>query len=193
MRSMTARFTLAGACLVLAGTPLLAQRPAPSPDRPMGPMAGMPMMDCPMMSAMMMGPAAALQSATALKLTAEQRAALGAAKRQLDALSAPSMDSMQVIHTQLMALAKQPTLDESAARAAFDRMARVHTEMGLAMLRGAHDANAILTPAQRDSLAAIAKRQMPRPGAMPMNGMPMRGMPMHPMHPMPGPGPAPKP
>ena len=184
MRSMRARFTLAGACLLLAGTPLLAQQPAPSGNRPMRPMAGMPMMDCPMMSAMMLGPAAALQSATALKLTPDQRTRLDAAKRQLDALSAPGMDSMRVIHTELMALAQQPTLDERAARAAFARMGRVHTDMGLAMLRASHDVNGILTPVQRDSLAAIAKRHMSMSGAMPMTGMPM--------HPTPGAGASPK-
>ena len=184
MRSMRARFTLAGACLLLAGTPLLAQQPAPSGNRPTRPMAGMPMMDCPMMSAMMLGPAAALQSGTALKLTPEQRTKLQAAKRQLDALSAPGMDSMRVIHTELMALAQQPTLDERAARAAFARMGRVHTDMGLAMLRASHDVNGILTPVQRDSLAAIAKRHMSMSGAMPMTGMPM--------HPTPGAGASPK-
>ena len=181
MRSMKARLTLAGVCLVLGGAPLLAQQPAPSGNRPMRPMAGMPMMDCPMMTAMMHGPAAALQSAAALKLTADQRTKLEAAKRQVDALGAPSMDSMRVIHPQLMALAQQSTFDEGAARAAFERMGRVHTEMGLAMLRASHETSAILTPAQRDSLAAIAKRQMPKPGAMPMSGMPMPGMPMHQM------------
>lgn len=185
MRSMKARLTLAGACLVVAGTPLLAQQPAPAGNRPMRPMAGMPMMDCPMMmSAMMPGPAAALEAATALKLTPDQRTKLQAAKRQLDALSAPSMDSMRVIHTELMALAQQPTLDERAARAAFARMGRAHTDMGLAMLRASHDANGILTPVQRDSLAAIAKRHMSMSGAMPMGGMPM--------HPMPGAGAPPK-
>jgi Spy/CpxP family protein refolding chaperone len=125
-----------------------------------------------MMSAMMPGPAAALQSATALKLTPDQRTKLEAAKRQLDALSAPSMDSMRVIHSELMALAQQPTLDERAARAAFARTGRVHSDMGLAMLRASHDVNQILTPAQRDSLAAIVKRDMSS-GTMPMHGMPM--------------------
>ena len=176
MRALTARFTLAGVCLVFAATPLLAQQPAPSGNRPMRPMAGMPMMDCPMMmSAMMPGPAAALQSATALRLTPDQRTRLEAAKRQVDALSAPVMDSMRVMHTQLMALAQQPTLDEAGARVVFARMGRMHTDMGLAMLRASHDANRILTPVQRDSLAAIMKRQM-------SGAMPMPGMPMHPMH-----------
>ncbi|HEX7979138.1 MAG TPA: Spy/CpxP family protein refolding chaperone [Gemmatimonadaceae bacterium] len=177
MHAMKARFTLTGVCLLLAATPLLSQQPAPSGNRPMRPMAGMPMMDCAMMSAMMPGPAAALQSATALKLTPDQRSKLEAAKRPVDAVCAPSMDSMRVIHTELMALGQQPTLDERAARAAFARMGRVHTDMGLAMLRAAHDANGILTPVQRDSLAAIMKRRMPMSGPMPMHGMPM-----HPKH-----------
>lgn len=168
MRATNARFTLAGVCLVLAGTPLLAQQPGPSGHPPMHQMAGMSM-DCPMMmSAMMPGPALALQSASALKLTADQRTRLEAAKRRLDALSAPSMDSMRVLHTELMTLAQQPTLDERAARAAFARMGRVHTDMGLAMLRASHDASQILTPVQRDSLAAIAKRHMSS-DAMPMH------------------------
>ena len=96
---------------------------------------------------------------------------------------------MLVLHGHLMALAQQPTLDEGAARAALDRMGRVHAGMGLAMLRAAHEVSAVLTTVQRDSLAAIARRQMPKPGAMPMYGMPMTGMPMHPM---PGAGGPPK-
>ena len=196
MRLMRTRLTFAGVCLVLAGTPLVAQQPAPSERgpagrRPMPPMMQMPMADCPMLSAVTNGPTAALRAGPALKLSAEQRTKLAALERQLGVASKPSMDSMLVIHGQLMALTQKPTLDESAARAAFDRMARVHTEMGLAMLRAAHDVSAILTPAQRDSLAAIARRQtpsMPMPG-MPMSGMPMSGMPMHPMH---GPGTPPK-
>ncbi|HEX7941992.1 MAG TPA: Spy/CpxP family protein refolding chaperone [Gemmatimonadaceae bacterium] len=183
---MKVHLTLAGVCLVLAVRPLVAQQPAPSGNRPMHPMAGMPMMDCPMMmSAMMPGPALALRSASALKLTPDQRTKLEAAKRQLDALGTPAMDSMRVFHTQLMALSQQPTLDEAAARAVFARMGRVHSDMGLAMLRASHDANQILTPVQRDSLAAITKRQM-------SGAMPMPGMPMHPAHPMHGAGAVPQ-
>jgi Spy/CpxP family protein refolding chaperone len=183
MGSTNARFALVGACLVLVATPLVAQQPAPA-DRPMRPMASMPMMECPMMSAMMHGPAAALGAATALGLSPAQRTQLQAQQRQVDAATKPAMDSMQVIHAQLMALARRPQLDERAARAAFDRMGRVHTETGLAMLRASRKTSDILTPVQRDSLAAIVARQMPKPGAMPMHGMPM-----HPMH---GAGAAPK-
>jgi Spy/CpxP family protein refolding chaperone len=184
MRTMKAPFTLASVFLVLTATPLPAQQPAPSGHRPMRPMAGMPMMGCAMMSAMMPGPAAALQSASALKLTQDQRTRLDAAKGRLDAQCAPSMDSMRAIHTELMALAQRPTLDEQAARAVSARMGRIHADMALAMLRASHDANAILTPVQRDSLAAMVKRQMPMSGSMPMSGMPM--------HPMPGAGAVPK-
>ena len=194
MRLIHTRLTFVGICLVLAGTPVVGQQPAPSGPgaggrRPMSPMAGMPMMDCPMMSAMTNGPAAALRAGSALKLSAEQRTKLEALQRQVNAASKPGMDSMQAIHAQMTALARQPNFDERAARAALDRMARVHTEMGVAMLRAAHDVSTILTPAQRDSLAAMAQRQMPRAGEMPMHGMPMSGMPMHPM---PGAGAPPK-
>lgn len=188
MRCSRVRLALAGTCLVFAGGPLLAQKPMPAGNRPM-PMADMPMMDCPMMSAMMHGPAAALKAGAALKLTAEQRTRLEAVQRRMDAASKPSMDSMQAIHTQLMALAQRPQLDENAARAALDRMGRLHTGMGLAMLRASHEVSAILTPAQRDSLAAMEKRRMSKPGAMPRNGKPMSGMPMHSM---PGAGAPPK-
>ena len=175
MRSTT-QLRLAGACLLLIGAPLAAQQPSPSApphgagQHAMPHPAGMPMMDCPMMSAMMRGPAAALRSGSALKLTADQRTQLEAVQRRLDAVHTPSMDSMRVLHAELMALSKQPKLDEDAARAAFDRMGRVHTETGLAMLRASQDVSGILTSAQRDSLAAIARRQMPKSGAMPMSG-----------------------
>jgi Spy/CpxP family protein refolding chaperone len=191
MHLMRTRLTFAGICLVLAGTPLVAQQPRPSAPGPGGrrAMAGMPMMDCPMLPMMMNGPTAALRAGSALGISAEQRTRIEAIQRQLDAASKPSLDSMQVIHAQLMVLAQQPTFDERGARAAFDRMGPVHTAMGLAMLRAAYDVSAILTPAQRDSISAIAWRQMPRPGEMPLCGSPMSGMPMHPM---PGRGSSPK-
>ena len=172
----TTQLGLAAASLLLMGAPLAAQQPSPSAPphgagrHAMPRPAGMPMMDCPMMSAMTTGPAAALRSGSALKLTADQRTQLEAAQRRLDAVHTPSMDSMHAIHAELMALSKQPKLDEGAARAAFDRMGRVHTEVGLAMLRASQDASGILTSAQRDSLAAIARRQMPKSGAMPKSG-----------------------
>jgi len=189
MGSTKARLTLAGVCLVLAGISLLAQQPAPSGDPPMRPMAGMPMMECPMMFAMSHGPATALQAGTALALSPAQRTKLEALQRQIDAAATPSMASMHAIHAQLTALTRRPQLDEGAVRAALDRMGRVHTEMGVTMLRASHEVSTILTPVQRDSLAAIAKRQMPKPGAMPMSGMPMHSMPNHPM---PGAGSPPK-
>ena len=187
MRSTT-QLILAGACLLLIGAPLAAQQPSPSAP-PHGPgqhemshPSNMPMTDCPMMSAMMHGPAAALRAGGALGLSSAQHSRLEAQQRQVDAATKRGMDSMQVIHAELVAVAQRPELDERAAREAFDRMGGVHTEMGLAMLRASRETSAILTPLQRDSLAAIAKRRTPTPGAMPMHGMPMHGMPMQPMH-----------
>jgi Spy/CpxP family protein refolding chaperone len=192
MPSTRVRLTLAGAWLLLAGTPLLAQQPAPG-DRPPagGPgarphMPAMSMPDCPMHAAMMRGPAAALRAGATLELSAEQRTRLQNVQRQVDAAAASAMQGMRALHTRLDTLSRRPQLDESAARAAFDAMGRLHTQMGMTMLRASYDVAAILTPAQRDSLAAITRRQMPPPGAMPMRGMPMGdAMPM--MCPMPGP------
>jgi Spy/CpxP family protein refolding chaperone len=194
MYLMRSRLTFAGICLALAGAPLVAQQPGPAGPGPGGrrampQMAGMPMMDCPMLPMMMNGPTAALRAGSALGISADQRTRIEAIQRQLDAASKPSLDSMQVIHARFMVLAQQTTLDERGARAAFDRMGRVHTAMGVALLRAAYDVAAILTPAQRDSLSAIGWRQKPRPGEMPMCGFPMSGMPMHPM---PGRAPSPK-
>ena len=183
----TTQLRLAAACLLLIGAPLAAQQPGPSAPTPhagrhaMSHPGGMPMMDCPMMSAMMRGPAAALGAESSLTLTPDQRTRLRTAQRRFDTVRAPGMDSMRVIHAQLMALTTQPSLDERAARAVFERMGRVHTEMGLAMLRASRETWDILTVPQRDSLAAITRRQMPKPGAMPMGaGMPMCGSMMGP-------------
>ena len=180
---VTAQLGLTGLCLLALGAPIAAQQSAPSAPphgagrHAMAHPAGMPMMDCPMMSAKMHGPAAALRAGSALDLSADQRSRLEAAQRRIDAVHGPSMDSMRVIHAQLTALTKQPVLDERATRAAFDRMGRVHTEIGVAMLRASQEASAILTTTQRDSLAAIARRQMPKSGAMPMGAaMPMCSM-----------------
>jgi Spy/CpxP family protein refolding chaperone len=177
------RLTMAGVCLVLAAAPLAGQQPNPPKPGPGGgramrpmpgmPMRGMPMTDCPMMPMMLNGPAAALQAGPALGVSAEQRTRIQALQRQLDVASKPSLDSMQVLHAELMALVQHRKLDERAARVTFERMGRVHAGMGLAMLRAAYDVSAILTPAQRDSLTAMAQRQMAARGGVSMCGMPM--------------------
>ncbi|HEX6534841.1 MAG TPA: Spy/CpxP family protein refolding chaperone [Gemmatimonadaceae bacterium] len=119
---------------------------------------------CPMMRAMMRGPGAALHARDSLHLSATQATQLEALERRLQQRHSQAMDSMRVIHRQINAVADAPRLDESAARAAFDRMGRLHTEMGVAMLRAQHEVAGILTPEQRDALAALGRSHMQMTG-----------------------------
>lgn len=170
MPSRTARAALLCAGLVFAGAPLAAQQPTPprqpqdtttarAPARGMMQMMGM-MAGCPMMSAMMHGPAAALRARDALHLSPTQVQRLETAQRRVEQAHARAMDSMRVIHPRLASLAGAPRFDERATRAAFERMGRLHTDVGVAMLRAQHEAADVLTPQQRDSLAAIGRAQM---------------------------------
>ena len=170
MPSRTARAALLCAGLVFAGAPLAAQQPTPprqpqdtttarAPAHGMMQMMGM-MAGCPMMSAMMHGPAAALRARDALHLSPTQVQRLETAQRRVEQAHARAMDSMRVIHTRIASLAGAPRFDERATRAAFERMGRLHTDVGVAMLRAQHEAADVLTPQQRDSLAAIGRAQM---------------------------------
>lgn len=184
MISRTARAALLCAGLVLAGAPLHAQQPSPAPQppdsaaagRPGGAMSMMGMMagGCPMMSAMMRGPGAALHARDALHLSATQVQRLETAQRRVDQAQARAMDSMRVLHPRITALADARTFDERAVRAAFERMGRLHADVGVAMLRAQHDAADVLTPQQRDSLAALGRAQMgtmgPGAGGPPAGG-----------------------
>lgn len=172
MRSTRARASLFYAGLLLAGAPLAAQQ-GEHPHQPrdttrtgeMAQMMGM-MSTCPMMSVMGRGPAAALRARDTLHLSAAQVTQLQALKRRQDEMHRQAMDSMRVIHRQLGALADAPRFDENATRAAFDRMGRVHTNMGVAMLRAQHEVAGVLTPAQRNSLAALGRSHMRTTGMM---------------------------
>lgn len=184
MRSRTVRAALLCTGLAFAGTALAAQQPTPprqprdtttarAPARGMMQMMGM-MAGCPMMSAMMHGPAAALRARDALHLSPTQVQRLETAQRQVEQAHTRAMDSMRVLHPRIASLAAAPRFDERATRAAFERMGRLHTDVGVAMVRAQHDAAEILTPPQRDSLAAIGRAQM---ASMPgMSGAGMAGM-----------------
>ena len=120
---------------------------------------------CPMMQAMMRGPSAALRARDALHLSSVQVQRLEAAQRQVQQAHARVMDSMRVLHPRLTALAGAPRFDERATRTVLERMGRLHADVGVAMLRAQYDVSQILTPQQRDSLAAFGHAQM---GAMGM-------------------------
>lgn len=112
------------------------------------------MKDCPMMGAMTSGPEAALRHETELGLSAEQVQRLEAIRT-----AAPDhttmMERMQGIHAQINAAAEGATFDEAAARAAFEQMNALHTEMGVAMLRDRHAVRQVLTPEQNEKLAEL--------------------------------------
>jgi len=167
MQSATIRAAFLSAGLLLAGTPLAAQE-AQHPAS----MGKMDMMsDCPMMTAEMRGPGAALDARTALHLSAAQVSQLETLKGKLDQGHKAAMDSMQALHRQINTLAAAPQLDERAARAAFDRMGQMHGAMGFEMFRAQHEVTGILTPQQGDSLAALGKAKMSAGGMKGMGGM----------------------
>jgi len=174
MRSPRTRTFLLAAAFLFAAGPLRAQQPQQHPDNA----AGQPMMgkmdmsaDCPMMSAMMLGPGAALKSTDALHLSSAQVSQLQGLKHTLDLEHAAAMDSMMALHRQIKAIVQAPQFDEQAARTAFDRMGALHADMGLAMARAQHHVAGILTPQQAQSLAAIGSKKMSASGMSGMGSM----------------------
>ena len=160
------------AILLLVGAPFIARAQHPDSAAHSHMMSGMDMSaDCPMMSAMMLGPGAALKSTDALHLSSAQVSQLQGLKNTLDKGHATAMDSMMALHKQIKAIVQAPQFDEQAARAAFDRMGALHADMGLAMARAQHQVAGILTPQQSQSLAAIGSKKMSASGMNGMGGM----------------------
>ncbi len=158
MRSATICVALLSAGLLLPGARLAAQESQGAGS--MG-MKGMNMTsDCPMMTAEMRGPAAALDARVALHLSAAQVSQLTTVKARLDQQHKAAMDSMQALHWQINALATAPQVDESGVRAAFDRMGQLHGDIGFEMFRAQREVAGILTAQQGDSLAAVGRAQM---------------------------------
>jgi Spy/CpxP family protein refolding chaperone len=172
MRLPTMRATLSIAALTLVNVSLAAQQSQPAPQPAAGSSQSMAKTDmmasCPMMSAMMRGPAAALHAQDALHLSSAQKSQLEAIKGTLDKGHAAAMDSMKALHKQINAIVQAPQFDERAARTDFDRMGQLHADMGLAMARAQHQVAGILTPQQESSLAALGQAKM---GSMEKGGM----------------------
>lgn len=112
--------------------------------------------DCPMMSAMMQGPDAALRQRRELGLTDAQVVRLEALRTSRQEAAAQAMERMAALHKELRALIGGEQFDEPAARGVFDRMAALHTQRGLAMLRTRQEVGAVLTPDQRKTLSERA-------------------------------------
>ena len=153
------RTALRSVALLLVATTLPAQQPAPR-RMPPASMKG----ECPMMGAMERSPAAALHNRDRLHLTPVQVTRLEGMVRDMDNMHARAMDSMMVVHQQLSTIATMTTFDESWVRTALDRMGRLHTQMGVEMLRAQYTVGSLLTAPQRDTLEALARRHASMPG-----------------------------
>lgn len=136
----------------------------------MGGMMGMMSMmkDCPMMGAMSQGPQAALEHRKELGLTADQVQRLEALQKSAQPVHMQMMGQMQAIHQEIAQAISGERFDEAAARAAFERMGPLHTEMGLSMLRAQHQTQQILTAAQRARLQELGGGRMGMQGMMGM-------------------------
>lgn len=154
------RTALRSAALLLAATTLPAQQPAPKRMPP----ASMMMEPCPMMGAMARSPAAVLHNRDRLHLSPAQVTRLEGMVRDMDGMHARAMDSMKVIHAQIATIATMTSFDEPRVRTALDRMGRLHTQMGVEMLRAQYTVGSLLTAPQRDTLEALARRHASMPG-----------------------------
>lgn len=167
MRSYWTGATLLCSLLFIAGAPLTAQQRGQGHEHQTGDTTGsggmmqmMGMMSCPMMSAMMRGSAAALRARDTLRLSATQVGRLEVVQREIAQAHRRMMDSMRVLQPRIVAVTDASRFDERAARSLFDRMGHLHTEMAVSMLRAQHATAGILTPEQRDSLAALGRAHM---------------------------------
>lgn len=145
----------------------------------MGGMMGMMSMmkDCPMLQSMQQGPAAALKHRQELELTADQVQKLEALQKSAQPGQMQMMGQMQAIHQEIAKATEGERFNEAAARAAFDRMGDMHTEMGVAMLGTRHQTQQILTAEQREKLSKLGGGMMGMHGMM-MGGMDMKDCPM---------------
>ena len=139
----------------------------------MGGMMGMMNMmeDCPMMSGMRESPQALLSQREALGLTTDQVQRLEALEERARAAREPMMAGMHTIHQEIRSATEGDRFDEAAARAAFERMGDLHTEMAVAMLRTSSEARQVLTPEQRSQLQDMGGGMMAMGGGMNMMQM----------------------
>ncbi len=147
-------FTLSAvAALVLVlGGALYAQQHGGDAMR--GGMMGMMSMmrSCPMMAHSVHGPEAPLQHQEELGLTDAQVQRLEALQAQAQQTRTQAMQRMQALHQEITQATGGERFDEQAVRAAYQRMGDVHTDMGVAMARDAHEVRSILSPDQHQRL-----------------------------------------
>lgn len=134
-----------------------------------------------MMQAMHESPAAALRQREALGLGAEQVQRLEALQARAEQAHPRMMQQMQEIHREIRRATEGDRFDEAAIRAAYGRMAALHTDMGVAMARMRHEVRQVLTSAQRQKLEEQGGGMTGMHGMMHggmMGGMDMQNCPM---------------
>lgn len=167
------------ACALSSTVAVAQTRPAtPRPNRA-GPPARAPQDSQPGMRragpmgpGMRGGPAAdLLRMREQLELTDEQVTRLEA----LRAAPRPSMNQADMLRAQADLMdATNGDINTDKARAAFDRMAKMRTDVQISQLRARQDARNVLTPSQRTKLDAFGANRRARGGAMRARGQ-MRG------------------
>lgn len=144
-------FALAGAVAIGGAGVLYAQ----AEQKGMGMMSMMGMMqDCPMMMGMAEGPEAVLRHRESLDLTTDQVTRLETLREEVGETRQAAMERMRPMHDEIAA-ATGDTFDEAAVRAAFSRMADLHEDIGVTMLRARHQTSRVLTEDQREALAGL--------------------------------------
>ena len=168
-RQRLARIAALGLAMSVAGSALTGQQrpPASTAQSGMhhGMMGNMQMDDCPMMRAMAQGAERVLQRRDELALTPTQIGQLEVLATRSRQARAEAMTGMTGLHARLDSLTRADRFDESTVRAAFDRMGALHTDLGIALLRGQVETRSLLTADQRQKLSAGG------PGAGGMAGM----------------------
>lgn len=129
-----------------------------------------------MMSAMAQSPAAVLQQREKLGLTDAQVKQLSTLEEGAKKARAQAMEQMRAMHQEIEKASQGDRFDEAAARSAFDRMGKLHTETGVAMLRTRQQVRQILTADQRQKLDGMADGMMEGMGGMDSRPMMHSGM-----------------
>ena len=139
----------------------------------MGGMKGMMNMmeNCPMMGAMRESPQAVLKQREELGLTTAQVQRLEALQERTEQARMPMMERMQAAQQEIRSATEGERFDEAAARAAFDQMGNLHTNMAVAMLRTRDEVRQVLTPEQRNELQEMGGGMMGMGGGMNMMQM----------------------
>lgn len=187
-----ARIAALGLAMSSGGSALFAQQHPPAstaqPGMHHGMMGDMQMDDCPMMAAMAQGPERILRRREELGLTPVQIGQLEVLATRSRQARAEAMAGMTGLHARLDSLARRDRFDESAVRAAFDRMGALHADLGVAMLKGQYDSRSLLTGNQRQKLSAGRQGAGGMAGMMGHGSMGMTDMTNCPMMTMPAEG-----